>query len=120
MLRNVMLLVRPSQFMSSVKFYNEGLGLPLLGCSDTWAEFDTGLSKLVLKAAEEEAACSTGYSPLLNFEVPDLDSTVPELLMRGAVLDGPIKYPRQGKVAAIRSPDGHMIGLTESTGPGGE
>ena len=31
-----------------------------------------------------EAACSTGYSPLINFEVADLDSTIPELLMQGA------------------------------------
>ena len=31
----------------------------------------------------------------------------------GAVLDGPIKYPSHGKVASVRSPDGHMIGLFE-------
>jgi hypothetical protein len=32
----------------------------------------------------------------------------------GAVLDGAIKYPPGGaKVAALRAPDGHMIGLVE-------
>ena len=30
-----------------------------------------------------------------------------------ALLHGPIKYPVQGKVAAVRAPDGHMLGLFE-------
>lgn len=31
----------------------------------------------------------------------------------GAHLDGPIQYPAHGKVASLRSPDGHMIGIYE-------
>ena len=42
-----------------------------------------------------------------------MDSTVARLIGLGAELDGPIKYPPHGKVAALRSPDGHMIGLYE-------
>eukprot|EP00658_Telonema_sp_P-2_P038297 TRINITY_DN27507_c0_g1_i1.p1 TRINITY_DN27507_c0_g1~~TRINITY_DN27507_c0_g1_i1.p1 ORF type:complete len:135 (+),score=38.15 TRINITY_DN27507_c0_g1_i1:182-586(+) len=113
MLRSVMLLVRPTQLASSIKFFNEGLGLPLLAASDTFAELETGSSRLILQAAHEEAACSTGYSPMLKFEVSDLDSAIPELIMRGGILDGPIKYPRHGKVAALRTPDGHMIAVHE-------
>ena len=42
-----------------------------------------------------------------------MDKTIYKLLEMGAILDGPIKYPSHGKVAALRSPDGHMIGLFE-------
>ncbi|KAI9914566.1 hypothetical protein PsorP6_008094 [Peronosclerospora sorghi] len=55
---------------------------------------------------------NSGYSPFLNFDIPDLsDDAVPRLLMMGAIMDGPIKYPANGKTAALRSPDGVMIGL---------
>lgn len=47
-----------------------------------------------------EAACSTGYSPFLNFDIQDLSDTIPRLLMMGAIMDGPIKYPAHGKVLA--------------------
>lgn len=51
------------------------------------------------------------YSPLLCFDVPDIDQSIQRALGLGAHLDGPIKYPAHGAVASIRSPDGHMIGL---------
>ena len=44
-----------------------------------------------------------------------MDKTIYKLLEMGAILDGPIKYPTHGKVASLRSPDGHMIGLFEPT-----
>ncbi|CBN79033.1 conserved unknown protein [Ectocarpus siliculosus] len=51
------------------------------------------------------------YSPLLCFDVPDMDHAVQRALGMGGHLDGPIKYPAHGAVASIRSPDGHMVGL---------
>ena len=71
------------------------------------------ISEVLRLSVCREAACSTGYSPLINFQVEDLDSVIPQLLMHGAELDGPIKYPRHGKVAVLRSPDGHMVGISE-------
>lgn len=57
---------------------------------------------------------SVGYSPFLSFAVADVSLTVSRCLALGAVLDGPIKHPAQGpRVAALRAPDGHMIGLVE-------
>lgn len=56
---------------------------------------------------------STGYSPFLSFNVTDLDATVTTLLSLGATLDGPIRFPIVGRTAALRAPDGHMIGLHE-------
>jgi hypothetical protein len=50
-----------------------------------------------------EAACSSGYTPFLNFDIQDLSDAVPRLLMLGATMDGPIKYPAHGKVGALQS-----------------
>ena len=99
----------------AVQFYHEGLGLPVIHMTDRWCELDTGngSAPLALKAVDGEAACTTGYSPFISFDVDDMDSTVARLIQMGAELDGPIKYPPHGKIAAIRSPDGHMIGLFE-------
>lgn len=42
-----------------------------------------------------------------------MDQTVPKLMQLGAALDGSIRYEPYGKIAAVRSPDGHMLGLFE-------
>ena len=68
---------------------------------------------IALKHVDSEAHRATGYSPILSFTVSDLDQTVNNLLRAGASLDGPILYPPRGKVAALRAPDGHMLGLFE-------
>lgn len=62
-----------------------------------------------------EAELNTGYSPFLNVEVADVQVTVEKILPHGAVLDGPIQFTTQGKVAAIRNPDGHMMSLYEAS-----
>jgi len=110
-LKYVMLLQR--DVPKAVQFYSEGLGLQVNCVTERWAELQSGETKLALKAADGEAFVTTGYSPFLSFNVTDMDSTVQRLLMLGAQLDGPIKYPTHGKVAAMRAPDGHMLGLYE-------
>lgn len=55
----------------------------------------------------------TGMSPLLNVQVQDLQRTVETLLPVGAELDGAIRFLPEGKVAAVRNPDGHMMSLFE-------
>jgi len=60
-----------------------------------------------------EAFLATGYGPFLNFEVEDFDMKIPTLISMGAHLDGKIEYTPIGKVASLRSPHGHMIGLLE-------
>lgn len=42
----------------------------------------------------------TGYSPMLSFDVEDMDHTIQTALKLGAMMDGPIKYPAQGKVSS--------------------
>ncbi|EFC50700.1 predicted protein [Naegleria gruberi] len=110
-LKNVMLLIK--DVPKSVKFYSEGLGMTVNHSTEHWAELQSGHMKVCLNKVEGEASSTTGYSPFLCFDVNEMDKTIYKLLEMGAILDGPIKYPSHGKVAALRSPDGHMIGLFE-------
>ncbi|GMH43817.1 hypothetical protein BSKO_11751 [Bryopsis sp. KO-2023] len=110
-LRHVLLLQR--NVATAARFYSEGLGLKLEVLTERWAELKAGQTTLALKAVEGEAFLSVGYSPILSFKVDDLQDTLMKLIELGGVMDGPIKYPTQGKVASLRAPDGHMIALHE-------
>eukprot|EP00729_Bicosta_minor_P005754 gene5754-13513_t len=115
-MRSLLLLVNDVQTAS--RFYTHGLGIPLIHKTENTAELNAGAVTISLQSAlGNEAALSTGYSPFLNFDVRDMDTTIYGLLELGARLDGPIQYPVEGKIAAVRSPDGHMIGLFEPAQP---
>mmetsp|Transcript_18510 Transcript_18510/g.22673 ORF Transcript_18510/g.22673 Transcript_18510/m.22673 type:complete len:141 (+) Transcript_18510:154-576(+) len=125
----VVLMVRGGSagVASAVDFYQNALGLAVSRHTDEWAELHCGCGgsnqlnnnnsassfKLNIKAVDSEAQLSVGYAPILSFDVEDMDSVVARSVQMGANLDGPILYPAHGKVAAIRTPDGHMIGLYE-------
>ena len=116
-LSRLVLTVRGSTGLANaVQFYGESIGLPVLRVTDDWAELDAGnhLTLHLLKS-EKEGELSTGYSPMVTFEIDDMDATIASCAQAGAHLDGPIQYPAHGKVAALRAPDGHMIGLYEPT-----
>ena len=68
---------------------------------------------IILKQSSNISQLTTGYTPILCFDVKNMDNTLNKALEMGAILDGPIKYPIQGKFASIKSPDGFMIGLFE-------
>ena len=119
---HLVLMVRGSEgIASAVNFYHKAVGLPVLRVTDEWAELSASggdasgvtLQIVAANAASGEAALSTGYSPLLTFSVTDMDTTIAACVQAGGNLDGPIQYPAHGKVAALRSPHGHMIGLYE-------
>ena len=133
-LRNVILMVRDAPKTS--KFFCEALGLRAVHETEGSIELRSGAhlngatSKdstpetaesiqridgppILLMQAVNAASLSAGYTPILNFDVEDMDVSITSALRMGATLDGPIKYPTYGKVAAMRSPDGHMIGLFE-------
>ena len=114
---------------SAVNFYQKALGLVVVRHTDDWAElacpvgpsavFSQNASHLPInfhlsiQAVDSEAQLGVGYSPFLSFDVDDMDATIIRCVQMGAHLDGPIQYPAHGKVAALRAPDGHMIGLYE-------
>ena len=69
----------------------------------------------MVKESYNVAHIQTGYSPMLSFDVDNLDETIALALAEGAMMDGALKYQAHGKFAAIRTPDGHIIGLFEQT-----
>lgn len=113
-LRYLLLLQR--DVSKAAKFYNEGLGLPIKVISERWAELQAGSTTLALKAADGEAYCTTGYSPILTFTVHDLQDTLTKCLSLGAIMDGAVQFVPLGRVAALRGPDGHMVSLVEEGG----
>lgn len=120
---------------NAVNFYHNALGMTVIRVTDEWAELACTVSgaggrqvvssksggsspaitnfRLSIKAVESEGQLSVGYTPFLSFDVDDMDGVVARCAQMGAHLDGPIQYPAHGKVAALRAPDGHMIGLYE-------
>lgn len=120
------LMVRGAEGVAkSVNFYQAALGMTVVRHTDEWAELICGVGtssqkssspatfRLGIKGVDSEAHLSVGYSPFLSFDVDDMDQTVARCAQMGAHLDGPIQYPAHGKVATLRAPDGHMIGLYE-------
>ena len=116
---NLLLLLR--DVPAAVKFYGpEGLGMKVNGAASSWAVLEAEGLRISLQQAEgfllfpsqfhlwcqrsfffllhSEAAVTTGYTPFVNFTVDDLDSTMMRLVLQGASLDGPVKYPLHGKV----------------------
>lgn len=116
-LSRVVLMVRGSEGVAAAtEFYHRALGLPVQRVTEEWAELHAGADGLTLHlqaVQNNEAQLSTGYSPVLMLEVSNMDQTVANCAQAGGKLDGPIQYPAYGKVAVLRAPDGHMIGLFE-------
>jgi predicted enzyme related to lactoylglutathione lyase len=114
-LKRILLLI--NDVPRAAAFYNQGLGLEIRHATPTWAELCTGPGNtpLCLGEAGGEAAATTGYSPLLSFNVDDIDATVTSVLGLGGTLDGAIRYEDGGRIAAVRSPDGQMLTLFEPT-----
>jgi len=118
MLRSVIFVVRDAHATSS--FFQKAVGLVVRAQSDSMIELSTSLNptpscpKIIIKEASSAAQLSSGYSPMLSFDVPDLDKSVSAALEAGALLDGPIKYTSFGRMSALRSADGHMIGLFQA------
>lgn len=122
-------MVRPGEqgLTRALEFYTNGLGLHLVRMTDEWAELHTHTTtttatssdttstlSICLQVVTSEAQVTTGYSPLLQFQVDNMDHVIATCVQLGAQLDGPIQYPAHGKMAALRSPgDGHMIGIYE-------
>jgi len=136
----VVLMARGAEGVAnSVNFYQNALGLTVIRHTDDWAELACPAGdqsgpqqtpaaaaagsdalaaaapsfRLTIKSVESEAHLSTGYGPILTFDVDDMDMTVARCAQMGGKLDGPIQYPAHGKVAALRAPDGYVIGLYE-------
>ena len=153
-LSSAVLLVRDVR--SSLRFWAETLGMAVISHTERFAEVDAGVATLRLRQVDRcavararratagltaplrasEAQLSKGYSPLLHFQVDDVDELLGKVMMAGATMDGAVKHSAHGKVrragaqrpphpadarpwwvrpqvAVFRSPDGHMLSVYE-------
>mmetsp|Transcript_16390 Transcript_16390/g.41594 ORF Transcript_16390/g.41594 Transcript_16390/m.41594 type:complete len:160 (-) Transcript_16390:548-1027(-) len=110
-LHRVMLSVR--DVAASTHLYTSALGMAVIRQTPTFCHLSDGRASIALAETQSEAMLSTGYNPLLCFNVVDLDSTLTAMLQQGARLDGPVRHPEIGKCCSVRTPDGHMINLFE-------
>lgn len=106
--KHVMLMVK--NVPEAVKFYSEGLGLTVKMSSPGWGELDANGTTIAFHAAE---SVQHGDSPILSFHVEDVYGTIATLEEMGATLEGRVREPAFGKVAAVRAPDGHLLSLLQ-------
>jgi predicted enzyme related to lactoylglutathione lyase len=107
--KHVMLMV--PDVAASVKFFSEGLGLTVKMSSPGWAELDADGTTIALHLARGQQ--EVAQSPILSFVVEDVVATVATLEELGATLNGEIREPSFGKVAAMNTPEGHMVSLLQ-------
>ncbi len=107
--KHIMLMVQ--DIPKAIKFYSEGLGLQVKMSSPGWAELDADGTTLALHAAEQNG--QSGSSPILSFHVDDIYVAIAKLESLGASLEGRIREPSFGKVAALKTPDGTLISLLQ-------
>jgi catechol 2,3-dioxygenase-like lactoylglutathione lyase family enzyme len=107
--KHIMLMV--PDVMASVKFYSEGLGLKVRMASPGWAEIDADGTTIAFHAAGESNGA--GSSPILSFHVEDIQAALETLEAQGGKLEGRVREPAFGKVAAVRTPDGHLLSLLQ-------
>ena len=112
--KHIMLMVK--DIPATVKFYSEGLGLKVITSSPGWAELDANGTTIALHAASENG--QSGSSPILSFHVDDVYATIDTLTQGGATLEGNVREPSFGKVAAMRTPDGSIISLLQPNAVG--
>eukprot|EP00762_Andalucia_godoyi_P000537 ANDGO_05319.mRNA.1 hypothetical protein len=91
----------------------------LKGPSSTTAALsldDSGLPSTPSSSSSSSPLSCPLYSPFLSFNVRgknEFDSMLVRMLSAGAALEGPVKFPAHGRVAALRSPDGHLVSIHE-------
>lgn len=110
MWRGVLLLV--TNLERSLNFYTKGLGLRVAQRTEQWAALETPNGAIELHETAALALSLSGYTPLLRFQVADLDETIRICLNQGGVMDGPVRRTLYGASAVtLRGPDGHMLAL---------
>ena len=76
-LARIVLMVRGSEGVAkAANFYHQALGLTLHRVTDEWAELGMDNTTLHVQSTAAEGQLSTGYSPILTFEVSNMDQTI--------------------------------------------
>lgn len=100
-------------------FYRDLLGLPVLLEENHVVHFDAGSVRLAIHRypTGEKGEAPEGF---IVFSVDDLAETYEDLRRRGVEFLGPPADRPYGRVAYLRDPEGHEIGLVEEPRKGTE
>ncbi len=93
---------------TSVKFYQDILGLPLKFQSPDWSEFATGETILALHIASARNPAGTAQ---LGFHDPDQTGLHARLLDSGSVVTRPPEIEGGALITEYRDPDGSRFSL---------
>lgn len=107
--KHIMLMVE--DVLSAANFYHQGLGLTVKTATTSWAELEADGAIIALHASTEKPFLVN--SPILSFHVVDIYTAIEDLEAMGARLEGHVRQPAFGKVASIRTPDGHLLSLLQ-------
>ncbi|MBE9012209.1 VOC family protein [Pseudanabaenaceae cyanobacterium LEGE 13415] len=107
--RHIMLMVE--DVLSTATFFHQSLGLPIKIATSSWAELEADGTIIALHSTSEKPLLIS--SPILSFHVADIYTTIEDLEAMGAKLEGSVRQPAFGKVASIRTPDGHLLSLLQ-------
>jgi len=134
------LLLLEKDVPRAVEFLQRGVGASVKVATTSWAELEIGDTIVALKQSsgstdsldgrigsgsldshkEQQPSDSTfmgGQSPMMVFDVDDLQERLVTMLQMGGQMDGSIQYTVEGsKVAVVKSPSGHILGMIEAEG----
>ena len=96
---------------SSIAFYRDTLGLPLVS-ENFVARFDLDGVLIELVPMPPGSVVPGNGNARLCFSVPNLDATVEQLNKRG-IATSDIKKKKDGRLAFFRDPDGNELSLWE-------
>jgi len=111
---NVILAVKDLE--SSLKFYNEILGLPIKRQRDNWIDLGQSGALLSLHPAsssEPHTGTSFDNGVMVGFVVGDVTSAITELKTKNITIHRDVEEHPVGKNAIILDPDDYMISLFE-------
>ena len=101
-------------------FYNEKLGLPLIGESDSALVFDVGGSELRVAPVPSH---NPSEHTIVGFAVDDIEQKIQEMTRQGIVFErfdtmphdanGIVTTPDGSRVAWLRDPDGNLLSVVQ-------
>jgi len=102
---------------TSVRFYKDVMGLPLLGESDDWAHFDSGNGSLLELfsggKASLEPKMPVQQSITVGFRVENLDIAIGELKQKGVRFIDEVGEYKGTRWAHFSDPEGNQLELKE-------
>src|SRR5262245_47331184 len=107
-----MLMLGVTDMDRSVRFYRDGIGLPVRFGSGEFTFLDAGGVTLVLQAHETLPPPDDGVRTEVVFPVEDIDTAYRTLRERGVVFRIEPRIVTGDKLAAdFRDPDGHVLSI---------